>query len=213
MPSPGPTTLPERQRASDRSAAANAPSRSTRTKALTSSLPASIAANAARAASTGDTLPPRYAAISWVAVRRAKSVIVYLTRAGDTNPNRSSEANPQRAPRPITPLSHASITSKHARRRPSWGREECQHPATAPDSRQIRTFTSRRGTTCLVAAGHRLVGLLAMAQGYGFNLAGRPGNGRCRPPGVIDYGSTIVNCDAGGLHPRQDDPLVPVEPS
>src|SRR4029453_12206680 len=80
MPSPGPSTLPQRQRASDRTAEATAPSASTRTKALTSSLPASIAASVARVTSTGDTLPSRYAAISSVAVRRVKSVIVYLTR-------------------------------------------------------------------------------------------------------------------------------------
>jgi hypothetical protein len=44
-------------------------------------------------------------------------------------------------------------------------------------------------------------------------LAGRPGNGRCRLPSVIDYGLTIANSGAGGLHRRQGDPLVPVEPS
>jgi hypothetical protein len=80
MPSPGPSTLPQRQRASDRMAAATAPSASTKTKALTSPLPASIAASVARVTSTGDTLPSRYPAISSVAVRRVRSVIVYLTR-------------------------------------------------------------------------------------------------------------------------------------
>ena len=74
-PSPGPAGLPDRHRASDRVDAAMAASGSTRTKALTASLPASIAANAARAASTGDTLPSAYASTSSEAVRYAKSVI------------------------------------------------------------------------------------------------------------------------------------------
>jgi len=66
-PSSGPSGSPFCQRASDNRAAASAPSRSTRLKALTFGLTASMRSSTAHVASTGDSVFARYAATSSVA--------------------------------------------------------------------------------------------------------------------------------------------------